>query len=286
MNIADIPKKLLVINDLAGIGRCSMSVALPVISACQVQACPFPTAIFSNHLGFPTHYKRDLTQDMTSYMEHLSLLDIEFNGVYCGYLGDVKQMDFIRTFLQEKQNTSNLQVVIDPVMGDHGRRYRSMSAEFCEHMKVFIQNASIITPNITEACLLTNTTYKESGWSQGELQTLGAQLQNLGPKQIVITGMKDHAYFYNYIYESRTSNTMLEVPIAGPSRPGTGDLFASILSALTLRGLSIQDATVIASEFIATCTKASEELQIPIQEGVAFELFLWNLHEKTREHSL
>ncbi len=255
-----------------------MSVALPTVSACGVQGCPLPTALFSNHLGFPTHYKRDLTEDMNPYMTHLDYLDLSFDGIYCGYVSNLSQMECVRDYISSylTRNTS-IQVLIDPIMGDHGVTYRSITPEFCNHMKSFIQSTHTITPNITEACLLTDEPYKESNWSTEELIILATKLQQLGPKQIVITGMKDSTFFSNFVFRSATDYYLHLVPIAGESRPGTGDIFSSIIASSLLRGLDLQQATIVASDFIGLCTQKSMEANVPVKEGVIFEAFLHEL---------
>lgn len=278
MKQIQIPKKLLIIHNMAGVGRCSMSVALPIVSACGVQGCPLPTALFSNHLGFPAHYKRDLTEDMNPYMSHLDYLDLSFDGIYCGYVSNCSQMKVVNDYISSYIiRNPQLQILIDPIMGDHGVTYRSITSDFCTHMKSFIQSAHIITPNITEACLLADLPYKESNWSTKELITLATKLQQLGPKQIVITGMKDSTYFSNFVFQSIENYYVHKVPIAGDSRPGTGDIFASIISSLLLRGVELQQATIVASDFIALCTNISMSANVPVKEGVIFESLLHEL---------
>lgn len=272
-----IPKKLMIINDMAGLGRCSMTVALPVVSACKVQACPLPTSIFSNHLGFATHFKKDLTDCMEEYFEHWSLLNIPFDGIYCGFLGDSLQMNIVSHYIRKQllQNSSSL-VLIDPVMGDHGRRYQTITEDFVTQMKHFISYATIITPNITEACLLTDTPYKEEGWNADELETISQKLLLLGAKRILITGRKEGDFFSNYVYENG-SGYSYSSPICGESRPGTGDIFASIIAALSLRDYPLSKSVQIASDFIAKCTFASAQAHVPVKEGVIFENFLQEL---------
>ncbi len=270
-----IPKKIAIINDMAGFGRCSMAVALPVISACKIQACPVPTSIFSNHTGFPTHYMKDLTEFMNPYFEGWNQLHLKFDGILCGFLSSISQMDYINTYLDSSLHNANSPIiVIDPVMGDHGKAYKTITPDFCLHMKQFIQKASILTPNITEACLLTDTPYKESLWSESDLLLLAEKLQHMGPQKIVITGIKDSTNFYNFIYENESTHSTYTTPIAGASRPGTGDIFASILSALSVRDFNFTVAVQIAADFIAAAIKASSEANIPIAEGVIFEMFL------------
>lgn len=272
-----IPKKLMIINDMAGLGRCSMTVALPVVSACKVQACPVPTSIFSNHLGFSTHFKKDLTDCMEEYFEHWDLLNIPFDGIYCGFLGDSLQMDIVSHYIRKQslQNPASL-ILIDPVMGDHGKRYRTITEDFVNQMKQFIQYATIITPNITEACLLTDTPYKEEGWTSHELEELCQKLCLLGVKNVLITGKKEGDFFSNYVYEDGNGYSY-SAPVCGESRPGTGDIFASIIAALSLRNYPLFESVQIASDFIAKCTFASAQAQVPVKEGVIFENFLQEL---------
>ena len=271
------PKKLIVINDMAGVGRCSMTVAIPVISACKVQACPVPTSIFSNHTGFPTFFKKDLTNALPDYLEGLHKLPIKFHGIYCGYLGSLEQIQLVGNYIQKAQKDYGPIVIVDPIMGDHGTCYSTITPEFCNEMRLLLPYANIITPNITEACILTETTYHPGYYTEEELLTIIRKLQDLGASNIVITGIKDEENFYNFIYEDSSNYTLMKTPIAGESRPGTGDIFASIVSALVLRDYDLTEAVKVASEFIATCTAATSKLNIPVQEGVALELFLSNL---------
>lgn len=273
-----IPKKIAIINDMAGFGRCSMAVALPVISACKVQACPVPTSIFSNHTGFPTHYMKDLTEFMNPYLEGWNQLHLKFDGILCGFLSSIPQMKYINSYLDSSlHNTVSPIIIIDPVMGDHGKAYKTITPDFCLHMKQFIQKASILTPNITEACLLTDTPYKDSQWSETDLIQISEKLHSMGPQKIVITGIKDEIQFCNFIYENNMTYSNYATPIAGASRPGTGDIFASILSALSVRGFNFTTSVQIAADFIATSIKASSDANIPTAEGVIFEMFLDNL---------
>lgn len=272
-----IPKKLIVINDMAGFGRCSMTVALPVISACGVQAIPVPTGIFSNHTGFPSWYKQDLTAGLTDYFAQFTNLSFEYDGIYCGYLGSLTQIKIVRNYIEAEKKNRSIQVIVDPVMGDHGVCYSSITPEFCAELKALLPYADVITPNITEACLLTNTPYKNEPFTKQELRTICEKLQALGATTIIITGLRRQHFIENYIYESSLHSMLLSTPIAGSARPGTGDLFASILSAMLLSGHSLSDGVKKASDFISTCILASDEANVPINEGVIFESFLGKL---------
>lgn len=277
--LQEIPKKLLIINDMAGFGRCSLTVALPVVSACKVQAIPVPTSIFSNHTGFASYYKKDMTVYLPDYLKQLDETAGSFDGIYCGYFGSLMQMHIMNDYLHEHKNKTAAKpfVIIDPVMGDHGNPYRSITQDFCRQMKQFITNAQLLTPNLTEACILTDTPYHDGFWDAKELSILADQLAAYGPTQIVITGIRTEDYFYNYIREEEQADSVVKTAVSGSSRPGTGDMFASIVSALTLRNYKLRDAVSAAADFIALCTRASDEAGLPVQEGVIFEAFLGKL---------
>lgn len=277
--LQEIPKRLLIINDMAGFGRCSLTVALPVASACKVQAIPVPTSIFSNHTGFASYYKKDMTVYLPDYLKQLDETAGSFDGIYCWLFCSLMQMHIINDYLHayRKQNAKAPVVIIDPVMGDHGRPYRSITKDFCTQMKQFVTNARLLTPNLTEACILTDTPYHDGFWDLNELSVLTDKLSAFGAKQIVITGIRDENYFYNYIREANQGDSVVKTAVSGSSRPGTGDMFASIVSALTLRNYKLWDAVSVAADFIALCTKASDEAGIPLQEGVVFENFLGEL---------
>lgn len=272
-NPGAIPR-LAMINDITGFGRCSIAVALPVISVMQVQVCVVPTSILSNHLGFPTYYFDDYTSRMPDYLRALADLEISFDAVACGFLGNVEQISIVEAFLKEAGNTSLF--LLDPVMGDHGRTYSTIMPEHCSRLLQLVKYADILTPNITEACLLTGTPYKAEGWIDPELETLCRTLENGTGKKIVITGLYRSGIFRNYIWENGMG-CHYDVPAAGVSRPGTGDLFASILAADALNGVPFADSVKKAADFVALCIRGTEEAGVPLQEGVLFEKYLYHL---------
>lgn len=270
------PKKLAVIQDMAGIGRCSLSVALPVICACRVQACPMPTALFSNHTGYPFFYKHDFTACIPDYLAAWQKLEQHFDGIYCGYLGSSAQMKLISSYIQEEKSLHpDTRIIIDPVFGDHGHIYSGLPKDYISAMQHFIQSADLITPNLTEACFLTDTPFSEDGFSTELLNTLGKKLSALGPSKIVITGIRDAGFFINFTFDATSGTSDLcRVPVSGSSRPGTGDIFASIVAAELLGEIPLSDCVKTAADFIAACTKASDEAHVPIRDGVIFENFL------------
>ncbi|MBQ7841054.1 MAG: pyridoxamine kinase [Lachnospiraceae bacterium] len=279
-----VPKKIAMFNSFAGYGRCSTTEALPIISAMKVQVCPVPTAIFSNHTGFSSHYCHDFTDYMADYLKQWEKLDLKFDGVYCGFLGEIRQLPIVSQFLAHQRSKGCSMILVDPAMGDHGKFYRTITMEHCNAMKELIRLADIITPNITEACLLTDTPYQDDDWHPEELAQICRQLHSAGPSKIVITGLHSKSpekgidSFINYTSIRLEDNRLITAssvsPAAGPSRHGTGDIFASILAADAVKGNDFTASVQKAADFISTCIRASQELDIPETDGVCFENFL------------
>lgn len=262
--------RLAMMNDFAGFGRCSTAISLPVISSLGVQLCPIPTAILSNHFAFPTYYYNDYTNHIREYLNAWRELQLSFDGFYCGFLSGTEQIQVVEEFLDTFQPPFFL---LDPVLGDHGKLYTTISDAHCTKMKQLISRANLITPNLTEACLLTDTPYREYGWTDYELEALCRKLNRLNVGAIVITGIHYGDGLMNYIWQNGQRMTY-SVPISGRSRPGTGDLFASILAADTLRNIPLELSVKKAADFIALCIQGAEELGLPVPEGVPFEQYL------------
>ncbi len=265
--------RLAMINSMAGYGGISTCVALPVISAMKVQVCPVPTSILSNHLAFPVCHYQDFTPQMRDYIGAWKSLKVDFDGLYCGFLGSVEQMKIVEDFLESFAPPLFL---LDPVMGDNGKAYSTITPEHIAHMRSLLGRAHIITPNITEVCLLTDTPYKDGTWSNEELRTLCHKLSTLTSAQIVITGLEKDGLLMNYIWQKGKESAYC-VPKAGRSRHGTGDLFASILVASALNGLDFEASVKKAADFISVCIRGSEKADIPPLEGVCFEQYLYQL---------
>ncbi len=258
------------INDIAGFGRCSTTVSLPVISVLGVQVCPVPTSILSNHLGFPVCHRDDYTPHMQAYIHAWKDLGLSFDGLYCGFLGNEEQIGIVEEFLSLFHPPLFL---LDPVMGDHGKKYRSVTDSHCMALRRLCRHAQVLTPNLTEACLLTDTPYKEAAWSEAELQLLCQKLSKLCPGSVVITGLHEDDHFRNICWEDHMQKACV-TPATGKSRPGTGDLFASILVAGLLRGKELFPSVQKAAEFVALCIRGTEAADVPVQEGVLLEKFL------------
>lgn len=271
----DTVPRLAMINDIAGFGRCSTTVSLPVISVMKVQVCPVPTSVLSNHLGFPLCHFDDYTSHMRDYIKVWNELGLTFDGLYCGFLGNEEQIDIVREFVEMFRPPLFL---LDPVMGDHGRAYSSITETHVQKMKELLPLADIITPNITEACLLTGTPWKDGEWTMQELSGLCEKLASLCLKDsvgasIVITGIRQGDSLVNFLWDDGVYTTVA-TPIAGASRPGTGDIFASILAADAVRGETLLSSVQKAANFVGLCIAGSEKAGTPVQEGVVFEKYL------------
>jgi len=271
----DFVPRLAMINDIAGFGRCSTTVSLPVISVMKVQVCPVPTSVLSNHLGFPLCHFDDYTSHMRDYIKVWSELGLTFDGLYCGFLGNEEQINIVREFVEMFRPPLFL---LDPVMGDHGRAYSSITETHIQKMKELLPLADIITPNITEACLLTGTPWKDGEWTMQELSGLCERLASLCLKDsvsasIVITGIRQGDFLVNFLWDDGVYTTVAS-PIAGASRPGTGDIFASILAADAVRGETLLSSVQKAANFVGLCIAGSEKAGTPVQEGVVFEKYL------------
>lgn len=283
----DFVPRLAMINDIAGFGRCSTTVSLPVISVMKVQVCPVPTSVLSNHLGFPLCHFDDYTSHMRDYIKVWGELGLTFDGLYCGFLGNEEQIDIVREFVEMFQPPLFL---LDPVMGDHGRAYSSITETHIQKMKELLPLADIITPNITEACLLTGTPWKDGEWTMQELSGLCERLADICQQEsvtsgeastgttangasIVITGIRQGDSLVNFLWDDGVYTTV-STPIAGASRPGTGDIFASILAADAVRGETLLSSVQKAANFVGLCIAGSENAGTPVQEGVVFEKYL------------
>lgn len=282
----DFVPRLAMINDIAGFGRCSTTVSLPVISVMKVQVCPVPTSVLSNHLGFPLCHFDDYTSHMRDYIKVWNELGLTFDGLYCGFLGNEEQIDIVREFVEMFRPPLFL---LDPVMGDHGRAYSSITKTHVQKMKELLPLADIITPNITEACLLTGTSWKDGEWTMQELSGLCERLADICQQEsvssgeasvgtvssasIVITGIRQGDSLVNFLWDDGVYTTV-STPIAGASRPGTGDIFASILAADAVRGETLLSSVQKAANFVGLCITGSEKAGTPVQEGVVFEKYL------------
>lgn len=265
-------KKIAVINDFCGFGRCSIAVSLPIISAMKVQCCPLPTSVFSNHTGYDSFFYTDYTQHMDAYIDEWVKLNLHFNGILTGFLGTPKQIGIVKRFLELFKRSDNI-TIVDPVMGDCGKLYQTYSPLLAKQMVSLVPFADILTPNLTEACILTKTEYN-ANMSESELNDICVKLNSLGPKKIVISGLERGAYLENFVYECGKEPQIIRTEKIGMCRAGTGDVFSSIIAADSVNGIEFVDAIVHASSFITKVLQRTVELDLPQTDGLCFEEYL------------
>ena len=271
------------INDISGFGRCSLTTALPVLSVMGVQACPAPTAVLSKHTGFPVFSFADLTDTMPHFFETWS--DLDFDWIYSGFLGAIGQIETVQAFFAaQKAKNPTCKILLDPVMGDAGKRYSTYTEEMCDAMRQLVSEADVITPNITEACLLTDTPYRGEALVPSEALALAERLMTLHCGAVVITGIVREDAIGNLTYDGKQAQYS-SVHRTECLFSGTGDLFASVLCGALARGRTLQNAAEIAADFISQVTQFTMRQGTPAEEGVLFEPLLTELegylHEST-----
>ena len=269
-------KKIAAINDLSGYGRCALTVAIPVISHMRLQCCPVPTSILSNHTGYSEYFFDDYSDRLPAYIAMWKKLNLYFDGIMSGFLGSKEQIGIVEEFIRQFA-TGDTKVVVDPVMGDHGKIASTYTEEMCTEMRRLVSLADIITPNLTEACRLTDTPYKETGWKEKELLFMAEQLNEMGPEQIVITGIPKGQFIANFVYEKGTEPGMIRTHRVGDERCGTGDLFAAIVAADAVNGVPFRESVRKASVFVRKSMVKSIERGIDRKNGVCFEEILHTL---------
>lgn len=269
-------KKIAVINDLSGFGRCSLAVSMPIISYMGIQCCPVPTSIFSNHTGFKDYFFDDYSDKIDEYISKWHKLGLKFEGIASGFLGSRKQIETVIRFIEEFKS-GRTTVIIDPVMGDHGKLYATYTEELCSEMERLTAYADIITPNLTECCKLTGIPFKETGWRKKELNEMAEILFEKGPDKVVITGIPQGEFLANYVVEKGKEARIIRTHKAGTERSGTGDVFSSIIASDAVNGVDFDRSVKKASGFVKKCIIKSMELQIPRTDGVCFEEILYTL---------
>lgn len=278
-------KKIALINDVTGFGRCSIAVMAPIVSAMKVQAVTIPTAILSAHTQFPEYYFDDYTPKMRDYIKTYKDLNLSFDAIATGFLGSMEQVEIVIDFIKSFKTDNNF-VLIDPVMGDYGKLYKTYTPDMCEKMKELVKYADILTPNLTELCTLLGREYPDHRVSLDELHSMCIDLAKMGPKHIVVTGIAfNQTQIANYIYNSVTSEQkeedfqMVLVDRIGGDRSGTGDVISSIIAGMYMNGHSVYESVKKAADFVSKCIKYCEENEVPNHYGLCFEMYMNELVE-------
>lgn len=249
--------KILTIQDISCIGQCSLTVALPVISACGVETCIMPSAVLSTHTAFKGFTFRDLTDDMPAIRDHWEKENIKFDAIYTGYLGSIKQIDYVINIIKTL-NKENAKAIIDPAMADNGKLYPLFNREYVDAMKGLCAHADYLVPNITEACLLTDTEYKTE-YDRGYIDGIIEKLIALGTKNLIITGISYREGYTGIVVFENGEYKYYEHERLPNNCHGTGDIYASAFTGALVRGKSAYEAAKIAADFTLECIRLTAE---------------------------
>ena len=213
---------------------------------------------------------------MPSYIAEWKKLQLHFECISVGFLGSARQIEIVKDFIHDFKDEKT-QVLIDPVMGDHGHTYQTFTPQMCDQMKNLVRFADILTPNLTEACILTDTPYHDGHWQMNELSELALALLEMGPSKVVITGVSMGTFIGNVICEAGGTPSVIKRKRVGQERSGTGDIFAAILTADCANQVDFETSVRKASAFVQRCIEVTEEFECPKTDGVCFEEVLGEL---------
>lgn len=277
-------KRIVTIQDISCFGKCSLTVALPIISAMGIEACCIPTAVLSTHTGGFTGYTyRDLTHDIPEISKHWKSIDLQFDAVYTGYLGSFEQIKIVSDFFDAFKTENNL-LIVDPVMGDKGKFYAGFTNDFALEMKKLCQKADVILPNLTEASLLLGEEYIGDGYDENVIKDMLVRLSKLGSKIVVLTGVsfdKNSQGVMSYNSETVEFSSYFNDNIPGYFH-STGDVFSSTLSGALVKGFDMGMAVKIAVDFTVDCIKNTIGSEKEHWYGVKFEECLPKLIDMTK----
>lgn len=245
-------KKILTIQDISCVGQCSLTVALPILSACGLETCILPSAVLSTHTaGFSGFTFRDLTDDMPKIQEHWQKENIKFKAIYTGYLGSVKQVGYVRNIL-DTMGTDDCVRIVDPAMADNGNLYSIFNDEYVAAMRTLCASADILIPNITEACFLTNMPYRET-YDESYIKELLEALSKLGGKSIILTGVSYAPEKTGVVVYENGAIRYYEHNKVSKGCHGTGDIYASAFTGALMNDKDIFDAAKIAADYTVKC---------------------------------
>lgn len=264
-------KRIITIQDISCVGKCSLTVALPIISAAGVEASVLPTAVLSTHTAFPKFTFHDLTQEINPIADVFEELGIDFDAVYTGYLGSFEQLQLVENFIDRFKSDKTV-IFIDPVMGDNGELYKGFTQEFADSMTSLCKKSDLILPNLTEASYMLHIPYREE-YDEEYIKDVLIKLTDLGIKKAALTGVsfeKDKIGFY--LYDSETKEFFSYFNEKMPEVfHGTGDVFASAALGAYMRGLNIYDSLITAVDYTLECIKCTVADKNHRTYGVNFE---------------
>lgn len=273
-------RRIAAIHDLSGIGRTSLMAVIPILSTMGFNVCPLPTAILSNHSQYPDFSFQDLTEEMPRIIDQWEKLGVTFDAIYTGYMGSPRQIEIVCGFI-ERFRTADTLVVVDPVLGDNGHLYSKMTQEMVEEMRRLACRADVLTPNLTEAFALLDRPYKTDCTTE-ELKDLIAELSEMGPDTVIITGVPvpGQSGLTSVIARSKSDLRTWKVtcPYLPAHYPGTGDSFTSVITGSLLQGDSLPIALDRAAQFILQGIRSTFGYRMDNRDGILLERVLPNLN--------
>lgn len=269
-------KRVIAINDISSFGKCSLTVAVSILSAAGLETCALPTAVLSAHTGFSGYTFCDLTENILPAANHWKSLDLKFNGIYSGYLGSEEQVEQVSKLMDMFDVDIKL---IDPVMGDDGNLYDGFNPKFCNEMKKLVKKADVIVPNVTEGCLLTGIEYRQEHTKE-YISEIIEELTKICDASIIITGINSKEDKISTAVYSEGALTYIENHKQRALYSGTGDVFASTFMAAMMLGKSLIESARLASEFVGECIEITRKTSLSRHYGINFELNTKSLLEK------
>lgn len=267
-----LQKRMATVQDISCLGKCSLTAAIPIISAFGIEPVVLPTAVLSSHTGagFEGYTFKDLTEDMVGITEHWKRLSLEFDSIYSGYLGSIDQIDIVENFFTDFRTDGNI-IFVDPVMGDDGKLYAGFDTDFVKKMYSLCSHADIICPNVTEAAFLTGIEYSESH-DTDYVRSLARALGDTGAKTVIVTGLSTGSGFGALCLDTETGREYVYCRDKIPGTYyGTGDIFASVLCSAVTSGFELQKALKIAIDFVYESILATQDEAEKYYYGVKFE---------------
>ena len=274
-----VNKRILTVQDISCVGQCSLTVALPILSACGFETAILPTALLSNHTAveFNGFTFLDLTSEMEKIVKQWQKENIHFSSIYIGYLGNKKEVDIVKDIYDSILEPNGIKIV-DPAMADNGKLYTGFDEEYVNKMKQLVFNSDIILPNISEACLLTDTPYKEQ-YDEEYIKDLVNKLHYNGAKTVVLTGVGYSKEYSGVVVSDNDNFKYYQHAKINKQYHGTGDIYSSVFTGMYLSGKSLYEAATIAADFVVECIKNTID-DVDHWYGVKFESIIPVLTKK------
>lgn len=274
-----VNKRILTVQDISCVGQCSLTVALPILSACGFETAILPTALLSNHTAveFNGFTFLDLTSEMEKIVKQWQKENIHFSSIYIGYLGNKKEVDIVKDIYDSILEPNGIKIV-DPAMADNGKLYTGFDEEYVNKMKQLVFNSDIILPNISEACLLTDTPYKEQ-YDEEYIKDLVNKLHYNGAKTVVLTGVGYSKEYSGVVVSDNDNFKYYQHAKINKQYHGTGDIYSSVFTGMYLSGKSLYEAATIAADFVVECIKNTID-DVDHWYGVKFESIIPVLAKK------